>query len=213
MSIKMIKVLEKKDGIVLEGELFIPEKSSLKPYMTVLCHPHPQFGGSMNNNVVNALFRGFQGENIPVLRFNFRGVGRSTGSYSGKGGEIRDVLAAVGDFRTCFPKISNIIVAGYSYGAAMGGVAAAKEDDVVAFIAVAFPFDLFPEEAKLSNSTKPKFFLQGTQDSVANAKTFEAHFDALSPPKEKCWVDGADHFFGGCERELTENVLQYLRNL
>ncbi|MGV9205561.1 MAG: alpha/beta hydrolase, partial [Promethearchaeia archaeon] len=153
------------NGLKLEAEMF--ESNANKENAVIICHPHPQYGGSMYNNVVSGVFSHLKKEKISCLRFNFRGVGRSTGSHSGRVGELDDVKACV-DFLLKEKNISNIVICGYSYGAAIGCSAVNYSEKIVGFIAISFPWDFMGQNfKKISQTQKPKFFIQGNQDSIA----------------------------------------------
>ncbi len=194
--------------ITLEGEAFLPDlteaqRASAVP--VILCHPHPQYGGDMHNNVVSALFQEFAIRRVPVIRFNFRGTGRSTGEYAGGIGEIDDVKSVIQEF-CMIVKAEHAFVAGYSFGAAIGGAAAAEMDNVIGYAAIAMPFDLFPEHARRMNCAKPKLFVQGTEDDIATYSRFHRNTENLVKPIELRVIAGADHFYA---RESTE-VARYV---
>ncbi len=197
--IKTASIQVPKTDVQLEAEYFLPETSrspleSIVP--VILCHPHPQYGGDMHNNVVSALFQEFKKHEVPVIRFNFRGAGDSTGTHAGGIGEIDDVKAVVKEFCSV-AKQNRAFIAGYSFGAAVGGVAAAEMAIVIGYAAIAMPFDLFTEHTRRMNSTKPKLFVQGTEDNVANYSRLHVNANKLSAPIEFREIRGADHFFGG----------------
>src|SRR5512137_1179511 len=109
----------------LEAKYFQPESDESPAVCIIVCHPHPTMGGDMDNNVVVAIFNEFVTRQWPVLRFNFRGVGRSGGTFDNGIGEIDDVKAAM-QFFSEYVTAPQVFVVGYSFGAAMGGAAAAE---------------------------------------------------------------------------------------
>src|SRR6056297_637331 len=104
----------------LEGQIYLGNDVQKNPIGVLICHPHPQFGGTMANNVVRSLYRHFKKKGFPSLRFNFRGVGSPSGSYSGGKGEMRDVMDAK-NILIDTTGISQIVLIGYSFGAAVAG--------------------------------------------------------------------------------------------
>src|SRR5262245_31398580 len=105
------------DGLALEGRLSIPDNADALGAV-VLCHPHPQYGGSMSSRLIPALQRVLVAAGWAALRFNFRGVGRSEGSYDGGSGEVGDVLGALARVRTVVPEPAAVV--GWSFGGLVG---------------------------------------------------------------------------------------------
>ncbi|MHA1733924.1 MAG: alpha/beta hydrolase [Promethearchaeota archaeon] len=218
-------------SVVLETKLHVPKEPTRFEFTAVICHPHPQFGGDMHNNVVNALFGKLAETRYPVAKFNFRGVGKSTGSYSGGAGEVEDVVAVVRAMVERFEPTGGVVVVGYSFGAVVGASAVStilagalgrgcSDDsdgsygsDVAGFIGVAFPFDLFPVHASHLDFERPKLLVQGTRDQIAHHRNFPGHFSALPPPKLARLVEGADHFFFGHESEVASLVAEFVDTL
>ncbi len=197
--------------IRLKAEYFLPDASntSLEASIPViLCHPHPLYGGDMHNNVVSALFQEFKKHNVPVIRFNFRGAGNSTGTHAGGFGEIDDVKVVVEEFCRMV-KQNRAFIAAYSFGAAVGAVAAAEMAMVIGYAAIAMPFDMFPEHARRMNCKKPKLFVQGTEDNVANYSRLHVNAKKLSDPVEFREIRGADHFFAGESQRAAGYVWQF----
>ncbi len=205
----MIPVLNLK--ILLEAEIFFPDNEE-KQKIALLCHPHPQFGGNLHNNVISALFNHFYKSNIPVLRFNFRGIGKSSGTYGRDEGEQEDV-------RTCVKYLienegfKKVIIMGYSYGAAIGCSQINYLENIIGYVAIAFPFDLFIKFKKQSQSSKPKLFIQGDKDIIASFSSFFQHFGEIKPPKEYKIIKDADHFFWGGENQAAKFALDFIESL
>ncbi|MHA1804902.1 MAG: alpha/beta hydrolase [Promethearchaeota archaeon] len=199
------------DPIKLEAEWFDSHANSLPTALIV--HPHPQFGGTMHNNVVSAIFEKCVEENISCLRFNFRGVGKSTGTHSNGRGELSDVKACI-DFLVKKKQKARVGIIGYSYGAAIGCSAVNYSEAIVGYVAISFPWDFMGKKyKKLSNSEKPKLFIQGTNDTIALMERFHAHFADYSDPKEYHIIQGADHFYWGHEEEVSALVVAFFNNL
>ena len=129
------------DGLRLEGRFAVPEEPR---GVAVLCHPHPLYGGSMSSSIVPAIQRALTAEGWASLRFNFRGVGRSEGTYARGVGERGDALAAL-SFAARELKGIPLAVAGWSFGALVGLAAAVSHEGVGAFVAVAPPVSMSHE--------------------------------------------------------------------
>lgn len=195
--------------LTLEGVLRLPNGDG--PFPTVvLCHPHPQHGGSMDNNVVTAMAAALDRQIIATLRFNFRGVGGSQGQFASGIGEQEDVKAAL-DFLASQGKVNPdaLGLAGYSWGAGVAAAEAAKDSRVKALAAVSYPLT-FGEGNLLADYDRPKLFLTGDKDEqfspVAKFRSFVA---ALSEPKESAVIAGADHFWAGQEDKVSKRVADF----
>ncbi len=211
--IKTTAIQVPETNIQLESEYFLPDTggSQLRSQIpAILCHPHPLYGGEMHNNVVSALFHEFQKLNVPVIRFNFRGAGDSTGRHAGGIGEIDDVKTVVEMFCN-LTKSDHAFIAGYSFGAAVGATAAAEMTAIIGYAAIAMPFDLFPEYARRMNCTKPKLFVQGTEDNVADYSRFHVNVKKMSKPIEIREIQGADHFYASESQEAAAHVAEFYR--
>ena len=194
--------------IELEAEYFQSKKNPKSP-LVLICHPHPQYGGNMQNNVVSGVYNKLIKSDVPCLRFNFRGVGKSTGSYSGGIGELNDVKVCV-DFLIDEKNHERIILCGYSYGAAIGCSAINYKDNIIGYIAISFPFDFVEAKYReLSQSNKPKLFIQGDQDTIASYERFQENYKFYNVPKKKEIINGADHFYWNYEEQVAEKVFDY----
>lgn len=199
------------DGIELEAEYYRSTKEITPAVLAT--HPHPQMGGSMHNNVTSAVFNKFRSEDISCLRFNFRGVGRSTGSYTGGEGEIDDIKACL-DFLINQRNHEKILVCGYSFGAAIGCSAVNYSEKVMGFVAISFPWDFMGKKyKKLSQTNKPKLFIQGDRDNIASFERFVDHVEDYSDPKDYEIISGADHFYRGHEKKTVEKVFRFYESL
>ncbi len=167
----------------------------------------------MDNNVVSGVFKKLIQNDITCLRFNFRAVGRSTGKHSSGRGELSDTKACV-DFLVEEKKCEEILLCGYSYGAAIGCSAVNHSDNIIGYVAISFPWDFMgPKYKKLSQSTKPKLFIQGDRDDIAKYDQFLEHFEFYNEPKEYKIINGADHFYRGYETLVADNVFEYCQSL
>ncbi|MFX0031647.1 MAG: alpha/beta hydrolase [Promethearchaeota archaeon] len=210
--VKTELILIQTNQIKLEAEYFHSNKNRVNTTV-LITHPHPQFGGDMRNNVVSGIFNMLIQEDISCLRFNFRGVGRSTGHHTDGTGELNDVKANINyllDERGC----EKLFLCGYSYGAAIGCSMVNYSDKIIGYAAVSFPWDFMGEKyKKLSYSLKPKLFIQGDNDSIATFDRFKAHFNDYQEPKDSIIIRGADHFYWGYESQVAEQVLKFLISL
>lgn len=209
--VKTEKFFVENNGVKLEAEYY--QTSFDKILAVLICHPHPQFGGNMWNNVTSAIFTKLMNANISCLRFNFRGVGHSTGGHSDGEGELSDVKACV-DFLTNNKKINQVLICGYSYGAAIGCSAVNSSEKIIGYVAISFPWDFMGSEFKeLSQTDKPKLFIQGDRDQIASYKQFDKHMTYYRDPKEIKLVKGADHFYIGREDIVATYVLEFYQSL
>jgi len=197
--------------IKLEAEYY--QSSSNKESATIICHPHPQFGGNFNNNMVIGVHNRFKKDDISSLRFNFRAVGRSTGTHTSGRGELTDVKACI-DFLINTKNIKKIFICGYSYGAAIGCSAVNYSEKIIGYAAISLPWDFMgPKYKKLSQSHKPKLFIQGDCDNVAHFSKFENHYNSYESPKEYHIIKGADHFYWGFEEQVANRVFDFYMKL
>ncbi|MBY8990082.1 MAG: alpha/beta fold hydrolase [Candidatus Lokiarchaeota archaeon] len=192
----------------LEAESFQSSLGKIKP-ITLICHPHPQYGGNMYNNVVSGVFKKLIEHDCSCLRFNFRGVGSSTGSHSNGTGEVSDVHACI-DF-LIKEGFERIVVCGYSYGAAIGCSTVNYSDKIIGFISIAFPWGFMENYKQNSQTSKPKLFIQGNRDQVAQFDQFLENYESYSDPKTSLILD-TDHFYGGYEEQVATEVLKFLGN-
>ncbi|MFX0081370.1 MAG: alpha/beta hydrolase [Candidatus Hodarchaeota archaeon] len=193
--------------IKLEAEFFQSNSSKLKP-IVLICHPHPQFGGNMYNNVVSGVFNKLIENDLSCLRFNYRGVGASTGSYSDGTGELSDVHACI-DY-LIKESFEGIIICGYSYGAAIGCSAVNYSEKIIGFISISFPWGFMGIYKEKSQTSKSKLFIQGNRDDVARFDNFQKNYEFYMDPKKSKIIDGADHFYWGYEGQIAEEVLNFL---
>jgi len=206
------KVFFPSGGIQLEGLLSSHEALSVKGGV-ILCHPHPQFGGDMDNTVVSIAAEAAWQEGFSTLRFNFRGVGESAGTYGEGIGEQEDVKAAIDFFSTQHNDPRRLlIVLGYSFGAWAGLPVAMEDERVSGLIAIAPPLQMMDFEF-LKGSRKQKLVIAGTRDLFSPAPDLKKWFDTLSEPKTLSIIEGADHFFSFHQKHLVPSLKEFLKNL
>lgn len=174
----------------------------------VFAHPHPQYGGTLHTKAVYQGAKGLTRIGCAVLRFNFRGVGRSAGEFDRGPGELRDFMAALDYMAARYPG-TPVWAAGFSFGAWVALEVGATDERVDALIGVAPPvatsvsgmnYD-FPNTLA---STKAKFFVQGEADEVCPLEALWQFYARLEEPKELVVIDGADHLFEGKTTEVGE---------
>jgi alpha/beta superfamily hydrolase len=170
----------------------------------LVCHPHPQYGGTMHNKVVYRLARGLRRTGCVVLRFNFRGVNLSEGEYGDSIGETEDARAALRQLQARYPELP-VLAAGFSFGARVALRLAASEQSVKRVVAAGFPTRI-PERNFVYHVAVPKFFVHSTRDEFGPRSDFEAFFASVPEPKHLDWIDAEDHFFRNALDELEKVV-------
>ena len=190
----------------LEAILESPGDAEIKG-VAVVCHPHPQHGGTMHNKVAHTLARSFVRSNFAVLRFNFRGTEGSDGVYDNGVGELDDALAAMAWMRQQKTEVP-LWLAGFSFGAAIA-VRAAVARDVGGLISVAPAIYRFA--GNLNNQPEcPWLIIQGDEDELVEIDETVEWVDSLAPGPELLVVPGAEHFFHGRLHELREAVMAFI---
>jgi len=195
-------------GLVLEGILAIPEGAGPFPAV-IVCHPHPLYGGSMDNNVVNSLSETLTQASLASFKFNFRGVGGSQGEFSQGIGEREDVEAAI-SFVSTVKEVDykRIGLAGYSAGAGFALPVGFNDDRIRALAAVSPPLPMFDFDF-LKNCPKPKLLISGSKDEFIPINQFLEFCQNLPEPKECESIEGADHFWWGYESRLAAKVATF----
>jgi uncharacterized protein len=209
MSEKPIKF--RSGDLTLEGILHLPDGAITGA--GVICHPHPLYGGSMYNNVVDAVVEAMVQKNWAALRFNFRGVGGSEGEHSGGAGEAEDAIAAVAALadQAKLPR-EKIVLAGYSFGAMATAIAAPKLTDAAALLLVALPLRMADLDS-LMNFKQPIRLAAGDTDGYCAASDLKELAQKIGSRAEVRIIERADHFFGGRERELTTAISELLATI
>jgi hypothetical protein len=179
-------------------------------FAAVVCHPHPLQGGTMHNKVVFRAAKAARLAGLPTLRFNFRGVGKSTGSFSAGIGEREDVTAALDFLGTRFPALPVCLI-GYSFGASVGLRVGANDPRVVALVGLGVPVSSTNMDF-LRGVLKPKLIIQGTRDQFGSRAQVESFYGMLAEPKQLYWVQNADHFFMGKLEEVQRAIREFLRS-
>jgi uncharacterized protein len=190
-------------GLTLDGRLAVPPHAATG---AVVCHPHPQYGGSMDNDLVVALTRALGAAGLATLRFDFRGVGASGGAYDHGRGEVEDVRAAAATLRTRLG-VPRILLVGYSFGSVMALQAgSADAGGVAGIVAIGPPVRMMTLDF-LKGSSVPLAFVSGDRDQFCPLATLGAMREQVAPTSGLAVIAGADHFFGGHLEALAERVV------
>lgn len=175
----------------------------------IVCHPHPLFGGTMHNKVVYRIAKAFEQAGFAVLRFNFRGAGRSQGAHDQGRGEQDDLRAAIAFVEARYPK-AEIWLAGFSFGSAVMLRAGCEDARIRALIAVGVPVSKYDFSQTLT-CAQPKLFIQGSLDEFGATSDLERFVAALDEPKRLKVIEGAGHFFEDRLDELAATVSEFIR--
>jgi hypothetical protein len=168
------------------------------PYSALVCHPHPAGGGTMHNKVVYHAMKALSAVGVPVLRFNFRGVGLSEGEHDHGRGEQDDVRAALDWLTARFAR--PILFAGFSFGSVVGLSACCGDPRVAGLIGLGLPVRAAGRDYSfgfLERCTQPKLFLSGDRDEFSPTDALDEIWLKAAEPKRTLLIGGADHFFQG----------------
>ena len=192
---------------ILEAILETPADATVLGVVLV-CHPHPQHGGTLHNKVVHTLARAFVRMGFAALRFNFRGVQGSAGEYDEGVGELADALAALAWLRA-ESGAGPVWLAGFSFGAAIA-IRAAVSSAPDGLISVAPAVTRFAADLE-GQPACPWLLVQGDQDELVDIETTIDWVQKLRPGPELAVMAGADHFFHGRLVELRGVVTDFVQ--
>ncbi|KAI9354557.1 Alpha/Beta hydrolase protein, partial [Zopfochytrium polystomum] len=185
----------------------------------IITHPYGRLGGNLHNNVVESCFQYFSGEGFMTVRFNFRGVGQSTGSSTLRGnGELDDVLSVyryVKERPNLAPR--HFILCGYSYGSIATGAVCPDIPECIGLISIAYPAGVlwfltmgnssrFTEGIRSVRENMPKLFIMGSKDNFTSVKSFQDFVASIPQPRQVKLIDGIDHFWFESEHIITECI-------
>lgn len=201
------------EKFLLEGEVgeieavLTSPTENIRASTAIICHPHPLYGGTMNNKVVTTLARTFQEMGLKTLRFNFRGVGLSEGQHDEGKGEIKDVLKLANWVKALAPE-DTLWLAGFSFGAYVATMAATilKPQQL---ICIAPQVSRFLSEP-LFEVTCPWILVQGEKDEVVSPEEVFAWVETLDTPPQVIRFPEAGHFFHGQLGELRQKIQEVL---
>jgi alpha/beta superfamily hydrolase len=165
-------------------------------------HPLPTHGGTMHTKVVFQGAKALTRIGCGVLRFNFRGVGRSAGAWDEGRGEMEDYRAALDFLAGRYPGIE-LWAAGFSFGSYIAMTCGAEDDRVCALIGIAPPVDRY-DYAAVKRSEKPKFIIHGERDELIPLTSVRSFYARLEEPKELVEIDRANHLFDGQAGEVGD---------
>ena len=194
--------------LTLQGLCCLPDSDGVFP-AAVLCHPHPLYGGSMDNSVILAASSALVERSTIAFAFNFRGVGRSQGRYGDGIAELEDAKAAI-SWLVSQPAVdgNRLGLLGYSFGAAVALSVACYDERVKVVALISLP----PGRSHLSQlkgCTKPKLMVCGTEDFVVSLDQAKLMNQEAAEPKQFELISGADHFWLGYEAELVGRVTAF----
>ncbi|HXF42128.1 MAG TPA: alpha/beta fold hydrolase [Pyrinomonadaceae bacterium] len=208
-----------------KGNLFIPapwgrleailkDASGKKNGSALVCHPLPQGGGTMHNKVVYRAAAGLNDAGFSTLRFNFRGVGLSSGQHGNLEQGIEDAALALDFLKQLFPE-DGLIVAGFSFGSRTGLFAAKDDPQVKALISIGSPVDKYGEYDFLAGVNKPILFIHGKNDEYGNWQTVEKMADELAKTQKVDLVlfENCGHFFDNHLEELKRTVAEWAKSI
>jgi alpha/beta superfamily hydrolase len=176
----------------------------------VFAHPLPTGGGSMHTKVVFQGAKALTRIGCVVLRFNFRGVGRSAGDWDNGRGELDDYRAAIAFMAARYPGLE-LWAAGFSFGSYMATTVGAEDERVCALIAIAPPVHKY-DFAGLRSSAKPKFIIHGERDEIIPIRHVRQFYASLPEPKELIEIDRANHLFDGQAGEVGDALQELLED-
>ncbi len=194
----------------LEATFWMPPDGAEPRAACAFCHPHPLAGGTKDNSVVFRAARGLQLAGLAVLRFNFRGVGKSQGERDGRGGpdgEEGDLAAALDHLERELPGVE-LWAGGFSFGSRTAASLARNDARVARVILVALPVGAF-DLSFIRELRKPGFILMAGKDEYGTLDVLKLRFPDLYPGLETDEIPDVNHYFHGATAELQSRVRAY----
>ena len=186
-------------------EAVLEEPDDREPAEAALvCHPHPQYGGTMHNKVVYRMARGLRSAGAVVLRFNYRGVNLSDGKYDNGIGEVEDARACLSLLLSRYPHLP-FTLAGFSFGSRIALKLGCQGIGARRVIAVGFPTKM-RDTSFVLGCTVPRVFVQSTRDEFGPLDEWLPFIDRLPEPKRVITIEAQDHFFAGALPQLEETI-------
>lgn len=186
-------------------EALLEEPEDREPlFAALVCHPHPQHGGTMHNKVVYRIAKGLRRAGAVVLRFNYRGVNLSEGEYGNGIGETEDARACLSWLLNHYPKLPYVL-AGFSFGSRVTLRLGCQLPDVRQLMLVGYP-TIYKEKTWSEECDRPKVFIQSTQDEFGPLDALEPLIETIPGPKKLITIPAEDHFFVNALPEL-ENIV------
>jgi uncharacterized protein len=191
-------------------EAILKEPTGAVTHAAVVCHPHPLFGGTMHNKVVYRIAKAFQNSGFAVLRFNFRGTGRSQGEHDQGRGEKDDLIAAMRFVERKYEGAA-VWLSGFSFGAAVMLRVACEDASARGLVAAGVPVTKY-DFGHLADCAIPKLFVQGSLDEFGTVPDLERLVASLDEPKQLSVIEGAGHFFEGHLDRLSQIIMDYIKS-
>ena len=194
---------------------YTPSKKTEAPIALIL-HPEPNQGGTMNNKVIFSLYREFVKRDFSTLRFNFRGVGKSQGSYDDGEGELTDAATAMDWIQTQNPSATHCWVAGFSFGSWIGMQLMMRRPEIKGFISLSAPA-LTRDFAFLAPCPSSGLFIHGSDDEIVPSLALSRVLEKISIQKgikiDVEFIKEANHMFSNQDQELLISIKNYLNNV
>ena len=190
-------------GVSSDGLIHLGTNGGIRAAV-VLAHPHPQYGGTMHTKAVYQSAKALARIGCAVLRFNFRGAGRSAGTFDEGVGEKDDFRAALDFVRSRYPE-APLWAAGMSFGSWVGLSVGAEDPRVSLLLGVSTPVSKY-DFSSVAVSTKPKYFIHGERDEICSLKEMREFYARAAEPKELAVIDAADHLFDGKVSEVADAI-------
>jgi alpha/beta superfamily hydrolase len=189
----------------LDGRASIPTSTR---HAVVVCHPHPEYGGTMDDAMVTTVAGSLGAAGIATLRFNFRGVGQSEGRHGAGVAEVDDVRAAL-DWLAEHAPGARLALAGYSFGAAMALRAAVADPRPERVVAIALPAAML-DVTFLADCRTPTLFVHGDRDQFSPPAQFDALLARCPAETQVVRIPGADHFLYAHADRVGEHVVRFV---
>ncbi len=196
------------DGHGVRLEAILREPRGQVRGAAVLCHPHPAYGGTMDNRVIFRAATAVQAAHLAALRFNFRGAGASSGTYDEGIGEKDDVAAAINWLEKRCPGLPMALV-GFSFGAWVGLQVACSDSRIKALIGLGLPLNFYDFEF-LADNDRPALFIVGNRDEFCPMEKLDFLERLLPSTSEVRRVEGADHFFASELEQVQALIADFL---
>jgi len=189
-------------------EAILKEPSGERRGVGLVCHPHPLGGGTMHNKVVFRAAAGLIDAGLTTLRFNFRGVGASTGTHSEIEGGMEDVRTARDYLAAEYPG-EDVTLAGFSFGSRTGIAVGMSDDRVGRLISIGTPVEKYRDYEFLTPVTKPILFVHGDKDEFCSVESLRSITDQI-PHAEVVIFENCGHFFDEHLNELRESISDWV---
>jgi alpha/beta superfamily hydrolase len=199
--------LEAADGVGIEAQYESAANGAPARVGMVLCHPHPQYGGTMRSLVISALFDALPRVGVACERFNFRGVEGSDGQYTNGDAEPLDALAAVGDLSARLPEGVPLILAGWSFGADVALSCAAPA--IAGWLLIACPLRFWRDAQVVTADPRPKYVVLAQHDEFRPAADVARVTEGWRNAQTHI-VGGASHFFVGRTEQVVAHATAFV---